>query len=66
MQEGGAMSSILALVRSVKEQVQPTSSTDAAERVPDTTEIVKTPKESVSVGQGTATMCIESESKVNS
>ena len=46
------MSSIFALVRSVKEEVQPTSSTDAAERVPDTTEVGKTPKESVSVGQG--------------
>ena len=49
MQEGGAMSSILALVRTVKEKVQPTTSTDMAERVPDTTEVGKTSKKSVSV-----------------
>ena len=46
------MSSILALVRIVKEKVQPTSSTDVGEQIPHPTEVGKTSKESVSVEQG--------------
>ena len=74
MQEGRDTPSTrrLALVRSVKEKVQPTSSTDVAEQFVDPTEVGKTSRRSVPVGQGQlfraaeTDQCIESESKANS